>query len=134
MRLVLYVLATIGYFLCLVYALLPTLCVGEPFWAFALMGVFASVAFASGEGAQRGFPVLALVIALTGSVHAYRHNVRVIAAMRESWRRGEVQRRQWMQQMATNGLDAAQTNQVEAAQTNRFDLHEPQLSPFNCCP
>ncbi len=134
MRRVLYILATIGYFLCLVRALLPTLCIGEPFWAFALMGVFALVAFASGEGAQRGFPVLALMIALGGSIHAYRHNQRVIAAIRENWRRGEIQRRQWMQQIETNAVEAVQTNQVEATQTNQFASREPELSPFNCCP
>ena len=134
MRLVLYVLATIGCFLCLVYALLPTLCIGEPFWAFAFVGIFALVAVACGQGTQRVISTLALIVGLAGSIHAYHHNQRVIAAMRESWRRGEVQRRQWMQQTATNGLDTDQTNRLEAAQTTQFDLPEPRLSPFNCCP
>lgn len=134
MRRLLYVLATIGYFLCLVRALLPTLCIGEPFWAFALMGVFASVAFAAGEGAQRTFPALVLIIALVGSIHAYRHNQRVISELREIWRESESRHRQLIQRMETNGLEAVQTNHAKATQTNQFVVPEPELSPFNCCP
>jgi hypothetical protein len=117
-----------------VYALLPTLCVGEPFQAWALMGVFALVALASGEGTGRFFPVLALIIGLAGSIHAYQHNRRVIAGMREIWRQSEMRRRQLIQPAETNGLGRASTNLVEAAQTNRESQREPELSPFNCCP
>ena len=134
MRRVLYVLATIGYIYAVVTGLWPTLCIGEPFWEFAFMGIFASVAIVCGKGAQQIFPALALIVALAGSIHAYRHNQRVIAAIREHWRRGEIERRQWVQQMETNTAGAIQTNQVDATQTNQFASREPELSPFNCCP
>jgi hypothetical protein len=112
----------------------PNLCSGEPFWAFAFVGVFASVAIMFGKGGQRIFPASALIVGLTGSVHAYRHNQRMIAVIRESWRRNQIQRRQWMQQMETDAVEAVQTNQVGVTQTNQLALREPELSPFNCCP
>jgi len=126
MRRLIYVLATIGYFLCLVWALQPTLCIGEPFRAWALMAGFALVAFASGESMAKFFPILALIIGLAGSVHAYQHNQREIEFIREMRREGEVRRRQLIQQSETNRVVEAQTNQVSQI--------EPEMSPFNCCP
>ncbi|MGD0059126.1 MAG: hypothetical protein ABSD58_06885 [Verrucomicrobiia bacterium] len=128
MRRTLYVLAMIGCFLCLFGALFfySPLCMGEPFRPWALMAGFALVALASGEGTGRFLALLALVIGLAGSIHAYEHNRRVIANMREMWRQGEIRRRQLVQQMGTNRLDGVQTNQVSQP--------DPKLSPFNCCP
>jgi len=124
----------IGCFLCLFGALFfySPLCMGEPFRPWALMVGFALVAFASGEGTKRFFPFLALVIGMAGSIHAYEHNRRVIANMREMWRQGEIRRRQLIQQTETNRLGTAQTNLVDATETNQ--VSEPKLSPFACCP
>jgi len=126
MRRILYILATIGYMGCFVEAMLPNLCIGRPFRTWALMAGFALVAAVCGEGAQRGFPILALVVGLAGSINAYRVNSRVIEGMRRNWRQHEMMRRESVQQVETNGSAEVQTNHLSEP--------EPKLSPFNCCP
>jgi hypothetical protein len=124
-RRLVYILATIGYVVSFLIALMPTLCALQPFWAWVRVGGFALVAVLSGKGTQRLWPALAVAVGLAGSVHAYRYNCRVIESMRELPRRNAAQLHQLIQQTETNALSEVQTNQAT--------LYEAKLSPFGCC-
>lgn len=96
-----FILAVIGFVFFLAIALLPTLSALRPTGAYCGMAVCALVAIACGSGGQRWLAVLGLVFALAGGIHAWRHNRRIYASIREHIR--ELDQRQ-------QELDAQQTN------------------------
>ena len=125
LRRVIYWLATTGCSILFIFALLPTLCYFEPVMPFVLMAGLALLAMVCGTGARRIYPIIALMVGLTGSVHAYRSNVRKIAQMREIRLKTEAHIRQMMAEATTNDVPVTQTNALAASQ--------PDPSPFWCC-
>jgi len=78
-----FILAVIGYVVFFAILLLPSLSMFLPTEAYCGMAVCALVAVVCGSGGRRGLAVVGLVFALTGGIHAWHHNRRVLASMRQ---------------------------------------------------
>src|SRR5438445_455579 len=102
MRRIGYILATIGYVFFFGVAMVPWLCSFEPLRPYTLMTACALVVVLFGVGTQRVLPLLALVVGLMGSIHAYRHNTWLIKHMREEHCKYAVRVRELIAQTETN--------------------------------